>query len=547
MNTQKKRGMAALPADDFELEQLQYLLNSKQVENDAPVDIETSVDIETGQRIHEVVKTIDSQIAERTLTGKLNAFRQDGRLVVIAKGEHGIPRIVALSNDSFPFYISPFLRFYSLKKNQKDGIYEEYLGACPQNIAKSFLAVESDTAIPPLNGIVSSPTIRQDGTIISAQGYDVKSGLFLSLNEEFPQIPESPSKEDAKAALHRLQYVIKDFPFVDSASESVVLAGFLTSVIRRSLPSSPAFGITAPTMGTGKSLLSDLISIIGTGQQAQCSSLPFEESEVEKRLLSMLMAGAPILALDNIETHVRSSSLCTILTQPVFKARILGISRETAVPTNILVIINGNNLVIQGDMTTRVVLATLDAQQERPQSRQFDVNPKEYMIQNRAMMVMDCLTIISAYLGSGEKIGIEPFGRFEKWSQFIREPLVWLGCADPLDTVADIEKNDPVRLINTEVLVALHKCWGDKTFFARECVEELVYSQTDHYKNRRELLEVLESAVHSPRGLNGRTCGQFFQRLEKRIYDGMRLVSCGTYNRSVQWKVELMSLQLPNS
>ena len=40
--------------------------------------------------------------------------------------------------------------------------------------------------------------------------------------------------------------------------------------------------------------------------------------------------------------------------------------------TNVLWLITGNNLVFQGDMTTRVVICTMDAGIEHPESRRFE-------------------------------------------------------------------------------------------------------------------------------------------------------------------------------
>ena len=389
-----------------------------------------------------------------------------------------------------------------------------------------------------LSGVVTAPTLRIDGSVVEKQGYDQKSGLFLSLKDIFPKVPESPTREQAQEALARLKSILKNFPFESVASKSVILAGFLTAAIRRSLPAAPAIGVTAPTMGTGKSLLSDLIAIIATGEAAIPTSLPFEEAEIEKRLLAMLMAGAPVLAIDNIESHVRSAALCTILTQSSYKARILGVSKEAAVQTNILVLLNGNNLVIRGDMTTRVILCSLDAQDERPQARKFDVNPKVYVKKNRAQMITDILTIIRAYIVSGEQVDIQEFGRFESWSRFVREPLVWLGCCDPLDTIEEIEKNDPVRVAHTLVLTALSELYEEKTFQAKDAVKVYGNGTPKQLQLRQAAYDALESAVQSLKGLNARTCGILFRQMEKRVYNGMRLIRAGQYQGTETWRVE---------
>ena len=57
--------------------------------------------------------------------------------------------------------------------------------------------------------------------------------------------------------------------------------------------------LTAPAAGTGKSLLVDLVSILLTGQPAPVISAEIDDAEFEKRLGACLMAGDPIISLDN--------------------------------------------------------------------------------------------------------------------------------------------------------------------------------------------------------------------------------------------------------
>ena len=54
------------------------------------------------------------------------------------------------------------------------------------------------------------------------------------------------------------------------------------------------------------------------------------------------------------------------------------------------------------------------------------------------------------------KVKVPPFGGFESWSYRIREPLVWLGEADPCDTVKMVRERDPIREILVLVLAQCH-------------------------------------------------------------------------------------------
>ena len=60
--------------------------------------------------------------------------------------------------------------------------------------------------------------------------------------------------------------LIKTFPFVAPCDRSVALAGMLTALDRLSMDTAPLIAFTAPTAGTGKSLLVDIIAVLATGR-----------------------------------------------------------------------------------------------------------------------------------------------------------------------------------------------------------------------------------------------------------------------------------------
>ena len=162
-------------------------------------------------------------------------------------------------------------------------------------------------------------------------------------------MPDSPSRADAVAALGRLKEVIEDFPFVDMPSRSVALSAMLTVVCRKSMRTAPLHGFTAPTMGTGKSLIADVVAALGTGRDAPVMSQGATEEEDEKRLLSVLMQGDPVVVIDNVTRPVTGDALCSILTSETWQNRKLGTNDQIRVPTQTLFIANGNNLQFRED------------------------------------------------------------------------------------------------------------------------------------------------------------------------------------------------------
>lgn len=130
---------------------------------------------------------------------------------------------------------------------------------CPVEIARTLLARAGSWRFEPLVGIVEAPTLRPDGSILEAPGYDDATGLFFEPGEYvFPPIPEAPSKTDAQSAVDLVGELLRGFPFVTEAHRSVAFSAILTGLVRRSLDSAPLHGFTAPVMRSGKSMLCDL-------------------------------------------------------------------------------------------------------------------------------------------------------------------------------------------------------------------------------------------------------------------------------------------------
>ena len=79
----------------------------------------------------------------------------------------------------------------------------------PAEIMTALLARDGDWQLHPIAGIITTPTLRADGTILDHPGYDPETRLFLSLDRDFrmPAIPEHPSRADAELALAILSLV----------------------------------------------------------------------------------------------------------------------------------------------------------------------------------------------------------------------------------------------------------------------------------------------------------------------------------------------------
>ena len=421
------------------------------------------------------------------------------------------------------------------KFDARMGIYKPV--DCPPKVAATYLSLAGRRKIPTLTGVISAPTLRVDGSILDEPGYDPVSKLFFDPGgTKYGKVPQEPSREDAGRALQELMHVIKDFPFVAPHDRSVALAAILTALIRKSLRTAPMFAIDAPKMSSGKSLLVDSVALIATGSPAAVMSQARDEDESRKRLLAILLEGALVASIDNLERPLSDAGLCSVLTQEIFKDRVLGVSKTATVPTSTCWFATGNNLVIAGDLTSRVVTCRLDPRCERPEEREFDVNLHTFIRDHRARLVRAGLTVLRAFHVAGRpKQDLRVFGRFEEWSDLIRSALVWCGQPDPCLGRKRVEQYDPVR----ELLRALGLSWydalGDTPVSANHVLERASQLKGEGNSRLHEALAQITGGKDQP---NAIVLGRWLHGRMDRIEGGFAIRRHGSKQGTAQWGVE---------
>lgn len=355
-----------------------------------------------------------------------------------------------------------------------DGRKDEVVRTVPPMwVAKSLSERAGRLQLPVLAGVISAPTLRRDGSILAAEGYDASTGLLLDTHgASFPEIPENPTRDDALAALEKLNELIETFPFVTATDRAVALSAILTAAVRSSLTAAPLYGDTAPVAGSGKSLLVHIISILISGTEVGVIAQGSTDEEFEKRLASVLLGGDPIIAIDNCKIPVGGDLLDQIITQSKVRPRILGKSETPEVPAGAFVTATGNNLVVVADMVRRTMLCRLDPQVERPELRAFSFDPKRRARDGRGEYLVAALTVLRAYQVAGmPEQGLAPVGSLHAWSRRVRDALVWLGEPDAAASMELVREMDPQLDSITSVITQWCQALGAGFYTARDLVE----------------------------------------------------------------------------
>ena len=83
----------------------------------------------------------------------------------------------------------------------------------PGSLLKQIIAQGERRRLKPLDGVITAPTIRLDGSVLDAPGYDAETRLlFDPMGEDVPPVPVEPTRDEADAALDLLLKPFAAFP-----------------------------------------------------------------------------------------------------------------------------------------------------------------------------------------------------------------------------------------------------------------------------------------------------------------------------------------------
>ena len=136
----------------------------------------------------------------------------------------------------------------------------------PNDVGQIILNRFGQWKFPAAIGLITTATLRPDGSLLVQPGYDQETRLILSGPSTIAHIPDQPTRDDALSAAKLLDALLEDFPFADKVSRSVGLSSLLTPVVRAAFPVAPMHVACAPISGTGKSYLFDIAAAISLGQ-----------------------------------------------------------------------------------------------------------------------------------------------------------------------------------------------------------------------------------------------------------------------------------------
>ena len=211
--------------------------------------------------------------------------------------------------------------------------------------------------------------------------------------------------------------------------------------------------------GAGKGLLARCICIIAFGREPHAVTAGANAEELEKRIAAELIEGSPALFLDNLNnTAFKSNLLASAITEWLARVRLLGRSQMVPLNASAFVILTGNGLTISEDLARRFVAVDFDARTEDPEARPFATDIRVEVTQRRTELLAALLTIWRwGRIATDIKPGMA-LGSFAQWCRWVRDPLLALGCRDPVERVSEAKQRDGRR----QAVADLFAIWWDK-------------------------------------------------------------------------------------
>ena len=407
----------------------------------------------------------------------------------------------------------------------------------------AMLGLSGWNILRPIDALARAPFLRPDGSICDIEGYDATSRTLYIPSIVYPPIPKAPTRDDALAALVRMREPFNEFPWKEAASESAFLSHILAEAARLAMERCPMYFYDAPMAGTGKSTLQEMAARIVHGTEPALRPWVADEDELRKSLYACLMAGDRSIWFDNVPdgVKVRSSVLEAFLTSAVWKDRKLGESMTTAIPNKTVLVASGNNLTPVSALARRSLVIRLDANTEHLRERVFKIaNPRRHVMERRGQMLIDALTIIKAYLLTGGKEQMPvALPSFEDWSRLARDPLIWLGLADPV--VTQLNETDDESQPLGPIFEKLAANFGERTFTAGD-MARVVGSLSDE---KNELSDALmQMGCMEPN--NPIKIGYWLRASKDKIGSGLKLVHDGHSMHGVRWRLRNTNGDLTN-
>lgn len=421
-------------------------------------------------------------------------------LVDLVRGGRGDPLAAReLDGAAMRTVLGRVALWQKVRKTEKgDEVFEDDFP--PQALLSSFAVRGEWPGVPYLRAIVTYPVFTPNWEFLAASGYHSESELFLDLGSLEVRAPALvPTEADVAAARELIVGdMLGDFPFAadNGASRANAVGMFVLPMIRHAIDGpTPINVIDAPSEGTGKSLLAEVVTVATVGEEPEAMSPDIPEEEWNKTLLAVLNAGDPIVYLDNANRKLDSASLASAVTARSKRGRILGLTQMGRARVNVCWILTANNFLCSRELGRRVCWSRLDAGVENPADRRTFRHPKllAWVRANRPRLLHAIAVLVQNWIAKGKPPGTRSLGKFEAWADAVGGILAAAGIDGFLGNLDAFRRNCADQVSEMPEFVrawwALHNSMpvisGDLYNAARDTLETVLTAETEDGRKKQ--------------------------------------------------------------
>jgi putative DNA primase/helicase len=296
----------------------------------------------------------------------------------------------------------------------------------PPGVIADMLACP-EYPLPRLRRIVSAPVFAATGVLQTAPGYHPASGTWYAAEAGITLSAVSPAPTTSEVQVARrllLEDLLGDFPIVSDSDRAHAVSLLLLPFVRELIDGpTPLHCIEKPTIGTGATLLAEMLLYPALGKAFAVMPAPTTETEWQKQVVASLRDAPAAVVIDNISTRVTSTALASVLTASTFRGRLLGTSEQVGLPVQCAWVATGNNPVWSAELQRRLVRIRLDAGTEHPHLRDAQSfrhpNLRHWVATHRGDLVWAALTLVQAWVDRGQPKGTVTRASYEAWAQVL--------------------------------------------------------------------------------------------------------------------------------
>lgn len=447
-----------------------------------------------------------------------------------------------------------------VERDKDEGEKKSLIGIKPTVDLVRMVASEGRySELRKLDGISDVPLLRPDGTIQTEPGYDPATRMFLQPKGEPIYVPETPTLEDARAALDEIEDVFDEFAAATPEDRGALLALVLTAATRRSFDVAPGFVLDAPDTGHGKTTLGYAAQAVA-GKRNVKGVVPAntlrDDEKLARALHGAIRGNEPSMLFDNVKGILKGEVLAAVLTSGAVSVNVLYSNDRAELPLRMLQLFSSNQAGLDEDIARRVLNVRLDRGVENASANVdgFRHEHVELVAEERRMqLVAAALTLVRAKETHAPDLQARGVGSYRNWDRLIRRTVLWVGqtlderYGDPAGTI-ERSKADTAGQESGKMLFAfLHAAFGSAPFQVRDVLHytrpgvvpgrdaglELTHKMVTDFR----YLAQAEACPPGGREVTPQSLGLFLRRYKDRIIDGRVLRDDGVTDGSKRWRL----------